>query len=497
MVDDKTTDYEVTILKALIENFDMDGLRVIAHYCHIDWDQLGGDTKSNKAIAILLFSTRTGRMQQLSEAMNWWQSGESDGKLLDGVDIPDGKQQILNSLKRNEETQLVKEKAEYFKELDDWMLDRNIHESKPMDSVRLVAKDRTHRILKILDKAGKNEVLRVLYARKLIGHSAPIDLSEADLRETNLDGLDLSRIDLSKANLSGTSLRGTILKRSNLNGANLSRAILGEVAPASIESPPTDLTEANLGEADLTGAQIADNTVLDKVVLRGVKINEETKISKKWRLVWRLVNQDVNQESGGKIGPDDKEHLDLRDVDLDGANLEKTTLSRVDLTRATLRKSILRGVTFESVILADAILEGADLTDAVFTKETKLTGANLTGAILLRTNLSGLNIERTIFRKAMFIKANRVHSFCNRALYWFSYLREAAHNKRFLETGFLGTDGAVLARANICKADFTEAIIAPRQLTGEKQVLTDIILPDGVKFSSETVPSHRVELPKC
>ncbi|MDA7676378.1 pentapeptide repeat-containing protein [bacterium] len=102
------------------------------------------------------------------------------------------------------------------------------------------------------------------------------------LRGANLSGMDLSGLDLSYADLMGANLRGT-------NLAN------------------TDLSEAILFNADL----------------RRAKLNENTKIDSKWRLVWEIVNE-------GAAGSN------LSDANLTGANLTGADLSKANLTGADL-----------------------------------------------------------------------------------------------------------------------------------------------------------------
>ena len=181
------------------------------------------------------------------------------------------------------------------------------------------------------------------------------DLSSANLSDANLWGADLSGAKLSGADLSGANLWGAYfwgakisgakLWGANLSGANLSDANLRGANLSGADLSGTDLSRANLSGANLSGANLSD-----------AKINEDTQLDPKWRLVWDIVNRKT-------------EGRDLSNADLNNANLSGAYLKRARLVKTQLRNTVLSGAN-----LVDANLIGADLLGA------NLSGADLSGA---------------------------------------------------------------------------------------------------------------------
>jgi len=174
----------------------------------------------------------------------------------------------------------------------------------------------------------------------------------ADLRGANLSRVNLSRANLERADLSGADLSGVDLSEAHLYGADFSGA---------------NLSGANLGGADLREAN------LERADLRNTKINFDTRITDKWRLVWQIVNT-------GAIG------RNLSGADLSGANLSGANLERADLNGAHLNGARLSGVN-----LSRAHLERADLSEVNLHK-ADLSGANLSRATLVKTKLTEVNL---------------------------------------------------------------------------------------------------------
>ncbi|MBK9095615.1 MAG: pentapeptide repeat-containing protein [Anaerolineae bacterium] len=81
--------------------------------------------------------------------------------------------------------------------------------------------------------------------------------------------------DLHRSALRETDLRGANLREANLREADLSEADLSGA----------DLRDANLRDANLRGADLRDAN-LRGAALIGTKLDDNTQIDDKWRLVW-------------------------------------------------------------------------------------------------------------------------------------------------------------------------------------------------------------------
>ncbi|MFB2833944.1 pentapeptide repeat-containing protein [Floridanema evergladense] len=209
------------------------------------------------------------------------------------------------------------------------------------------SKEDTENLSELVEKEGLNPA-EDLVGMILVGvKGVDCDLRGFNLSEANLFRANLSRADLSYANLSGTDLSGANLSRADLSYANLSSANLSRA----------DLSYANLSGANLSGSYLSLT-----------KINEETKLDSKWRLVWEIVNQEV-------------EGRDLSNADLSNANLKFAKLNGARLVKAQLQSTELSNTK-----LAKANLIGADLTNA------RLLEADLTDA-----DLSGTKVKNAVF----------------------------------------------------------------------------------------------------
>ena len=176
-------------------------------------------------------------------------------------------------------------------------------------------------------KFTRDEVIQVvLDGRKCKG----ADLRGIDLSEANLAGANLIGANLTGAILSGADLRAAILDGANLREANLRRA---------------DLNGANLREADLRGAALGITN------LREAKVDGNTQIDTKWRLLWEILNEGAWERGLASWWSGH----DLRKADLSRANLRGADLRRADLREAKLTGADMHG----------AVLYAADLRKVV------------------------------------------------------------------------------------------------------------------------------------
>jgi uncharacterized protein YjbI with pentapeptide repeats len=193
------------------------------------------------------------------------------------------------------------------------------------------------------------------------------------------------------ADLSGADLRGADLRSANLSSANLSRA---------------DLSRANLRSADLRSADLS-GAYLSGAYLSGARINAQTKIDSKWRLVWEIVNQGARKRDliGIDLSGANLSSANLSGADLSRANLSGADLSGADLRGANLRGANLRGANLRSADLSDADLRGAILNGAIL-NGANMRGANLSSANLSGADLRGANLNGAILRGADLSSAN-------------------------------------------------------------------------------------------
>lgn len=115
----------------------------------------------------------------------------------------------------------------YLDRISALVLDNNLANSTPSDTVRKVARDRTLATLLRVDGIRKGIILQFLYQSGLIMKGdVKVILLGADLSGAKLRGVELAAADLTGANLSGADLTGadltaTILINTNLRGATM------------------------------------------------------------------------------------------------------------------------------------------------------------------------------------------------------------------------------------------------------------------------------------
>jgi uncharacterized protein YjbI with pentapeptide repeats len=181
---------------------------------------------------------------------------------------------------------------------------------------------------------------------------------KTNLEHTNLVGVNLSAIDLSFSSLSYSNL-----ERINLSEANLTKVFLKKAT----------VTNANLSKAILYKAKL-NNSVLRDSRLDYVE----------------LIKADLT----GAI----LTNADLSHADLTGAILTNADLSHADLTGAILTNADLSHADLTGAILTDVNLSNGNLTSANFTN-TLVNGANFSEANLSYTNLTDLDLNKTVFCK--------------------------------------------------------------------------------------------------
>ncbi|MGI8501419.1 MAG: pentapeptide repeat-containing protein [Hassallia sp.] len=191
----------------------------------------------------------------------------------------------------------------------------------------------------------------------------------ANLRKANLRNAVLRGADLRKADLREADLTGADLTNAKLTGANLEA-----VGWNNFSKKGTALRDVNLSGA------IVRNIRGWGVDLRGVQVDENTKLDDNLEFVHKIINQ-----GKGKNGS-------FVEVSLREANLEGADLSDADLT----------GVNLLGAFLSEANLQNADLSNAEL-KFADLSNANLIGANLKTAK----NLDRAILKDIQYDPTTR------------------------------------------------------------------------------------------
>ncbi len=142
---------------------------------------------------------------------------------------------------------------EYFDNMSELLLEKNLLKSDPDSEVRIVARILTLTVLHRLDNNRKRNVLQFLQESRLIeADKAIVDLNGANLGDAQLRGADLWAADLSGVNLFGANLREAVLSKAYLREADLSRADLRGAILSRAHLTGANFSEANLHEAVLS-----------------------------------------------------------------------------------------------------------------------------------------------------------------------------------------------------------------------------------------------------
>lgn len=271
------TDFIIDIGGELIESFNLNELNALSFFLGIDWEELKGDTKSTKAISLILYIARNGRLHELVERLR---QERPEGNWPELSEIPSSAKQITDaSLWDTRREQALQN---YLGNLGDLLTEKNLAASPPNSPVRALAKVYTDSLLPKLDKNRLVLVLRFLADANLLGDNpitdfSNLDLSNMDLSEINLQGAklwhaDFSGANLERANLSQTELYwakfiGTKLTSTNLTHAELFHANLIKADLSFADLTGANLSEAFLGLAHVTAEQLDKALILENATL--------------------------------------------------------------------------------------------------------------------------------------------------------------------------------------------------------------------------------------
>ena len=133
------------------------------------------------------------------------------------------------------------------------LTDEQLRGAEKFSEKRLDAQRETRKILQLLTRVHKKDLLDFLHREGLIKKTDPnfaypvIGLEHADLANADLSGIDLSGDAIKEADLRGANLRGANLSYTELDGSDLSGANLTDA----------DLGSARLANTNVTTEQIA------------------------------------------------------------------------------------------------------------------------------------------------------------------------------------------------------------------------------------------------
>ncbi len=205
--------------------------------------------------------------------------------------------------------------------------------------------------------------------------------------------------DCASAGLAGAYLPEVDLRGADLTGANLRGADLHQA----------DLREATLAGADLRGADLRQAR-LEQASLHGAKIDGDTRLDDRWRLVWQIVNQGAEKRNL------QEQAVNLSQANLRGARLRESNLANGSLSQADLRGADLTGADLANVSLRQAIIDDTTKLDDKWrlvweivnqgASRRDLSGLNLSQANLAEADLRWANLSRTVLTDTNLSQAN-------------------------------------------------------------------------------------------
>jgi uncharacterized protein YjbI with pentapeptide repeats len=296
-------------------------------------------------------------------------------------------------------------------------------------------------------------------------------LGNADLRGAEISGANLEGVTLSGAKLQEANLSNAVLNNAKLRKAKLNNALLNYSCLINTDLQDADLTGVKFNSANLRQAKLnysvlhfvcfvdaelqstdMSHAKFKRTNLRNALIDDDTKLSKKMRLIHKI---NVNGACGEMLDNLDFSEAVLTNANFERASLKNTCFNGADLGGALFKDACLEGAAFLKTdimsVLDTADFEGASLEGAVFQeatlKCTKFKGTDRT------TNLSGItfckvDLTSANFEKALLVKAKFVRSFLKDVNFNLADLSEA----RFDNCSY--TEGTRFEQASLSKTVF-------------------------------------------
>lgn len=208
-----------------------------------------------------------------------------------------------------------------------------------------------------------------------------------------LSGKNIGAAVLPGANFEDADLRNTDFSHADLRRGNFREATLSSA----------NLRYSNLTGADLRGTML-DTANLDYSQIKNVLIDDDTRLSKKWRNVWTVINGHWDYKKFGELRRQNKtpdlRNVSFRDVDLSYLDLSGADFSGSDFYGVILDKANLDGAIFDNIKNYHHIksVRGALISNIKNAPDGFRVWAEKNGAVETRQNNSAGTIIQDVLR---------------------------------------------------------------------------------------------------
>ena len=147
--------------------------------------------------------------------------------------------------------------SSYLSLMTSLLLERGIKYENKIEE-RSVARTQSLRIIKIVSKNKKAQILQFLYESGLLSINPIVNLNGGDLSKGNYENVILVGAELRGVFFNGASLQNSRLDKANLAGSNFNSADLSKALVDSTNFEYADFKNAKIKKVDLTAANIQD-----------------------------------------------------------------------------------------------------------------------------------------------------------------------------------------------------------------------------------------------
>ena len=240
----------------------------------------------------------------------------------------------------------------------------------------------------------------------------------ADFYGARLFGASFIQASLTNADFTAAEMQAAVFEEADLTGADLFyveafNAVFDNAALAGMDGSFGDFGSCSITNSDLTGADfrsaILSGSIMDFDTWKDVKLDTNTIIDPKPRLIWSIVNAGV---AGENLTNQDLSLARLMGGNLNGANLSNADFNNSDLTGADLRGANLTGANLDFTILQNVQIDANTIIAPEF--RLVILVLNQGGAGL---DLRGTNLSNTIMLNAVFTGANLSNADCSESVF--------------------------------------------------------------------------------
>lgn len=264
------TRYWRTLRRKITNHFSLGELKVLCHDVMVDYDELAGEEKIEKASNLIGYLARRGRLADLVVVLK-----EERPKVdwEESIPSPDKQVQDAEKLLPPAKDDLILRK--YFERLEQYLPSVSLEHAKDDKQLQETIHVLTKTYMEQLDLFRRTRLVRHIGENnlQLVISLRGIDLSGADLSGINLQGANLVsalfvKTFLENANLAGTNLSGAQMNQAFLNNADLRGANLANAKLNNASLVQSNLQEANFSNANLSKAR------MHKANLRGANLTD-------------------------------------------------------------------------------------------------------------------------------------------------------------------------------------------------------------------------------